>query len=137
MVLHKDLPPSGASGKQVIAPDDVVLVTSTIPVRVLELDVHPVRETDVVFAAHVFLEKEADEPGRYEVSMRRDLCGGPVVGRAYWMPGWGDGSPQGATLSFTASDASVQPGTAYALCVGKLDGDAPDVTARMRGAMVR
>lgn len=123
----------GTADEQVLDFSSGIAVTSGTPVEVLSIDVTPGSSSHVLLNAHASMEKSTNTEGRYDVDIRRESCGGELLGTGRWRANINsEGSFQGNTLSVTATDTVSGP-TTYKLCVSKGEGVGPDLDVNKRG----
>lgn len=122
----------GNAGSQVADFNSSILVNSSDWVELLSVDAEAMDEADVTLAAHVYLERAANENQRYEVMVAADSCDGDPVGVAWWRPDNSDGGFEATTIAVTGS-AVIDGPTTFVLCAAKFSAGGPDITAHMRG----
>lgn len=122
----------GSSGDQVTDTSDPISVPDTTPVELLQVDVSPQDEVNVVFNAHAEFLVETGATGPFEVTIARDSCTGTVVGSGIWNATQIDSSTPNETISITGYD-TTDAATTYVLCAANGDPDIQAGTVNRRG----
>ncbi len=123
---------SGTVGSQVTDFNSSIPVNSSAWVELLSVEAGAVSNASVTLAAHVYLERPANENQRYRVMIARTDCAGTPVGVGWWRPDNSDGGFEADTIAVSGSD-TVEAKTTYVLCASKFSNGGPDITAHMRG----
>ena len=126
----------GAAQAQVQRTDfDSVVVTSTSAVAVDSITVDATGTLDVALTAHLYVEGQGFNPGRYDIGLCRGDENGPKVGRIFFRPRETaqPASFEGYEVSVTGFDAGVTGPVSYVLCAAKFDESAPDLVISLRG----
>lgn len=137
VVVASELPtpkPSGVAGDQVTDFGSLVTLDSTTYEQIGSVVIDGGADVDVAFQAHAYVEKPADETGRFEFAIREGSCSGTLVGATFWRPPIAaSGGYSADVISFTGFAEDVPDGTTYVFCPAKFDSLAPDAWTGHRG----